>query len=95
MNMDILGIKDPIASLQGTKRAKKDPHEWTKSEKLADEKMIVTFHKATPITPSHYTCKIPWKNEKPSLLNNANQIRQRQMRTMSPQYLQRKGASEN
>ena len=95
MNMDILGIKDPIASLQATKKAKKPPSEWTKQEKLADDKMIVTFVPASDTTPSHYTCKIPWKNGIPNLLNNSSQIKMRQSKTMSPLYLSRKGASEN
>ena len=95
MNMDILGIKDPIASLQATKKAKKNPQEWTKQEKIADEKMVVTFRPATDLTPSHYTCKIPWKEEKPMLLNNSSQIKQRQSKTMASQYLQKKGASES
>jgi hypothetical protein len=94
MNMDVLGIKDPIASLQATKKAKKNPSEWTKQEILADNKMVVIFQPATQTTPGHYTCKIPWKTEKPLLVNNASQIRQRQARTMSPLYLHRKGASE-
>ena len=93
--MDILGIKDPIASLQATKKAKKNPQEWTKQEKIADEKMVVTFRPATDLTPSHYTCKIPWKEEKPMLLNNSSQIKQRQSKTMASQYLQKKGASES
>ena len=95
MNMDILGIKDPIASLQATKKAKKPPSEWTKQEKLADDKMVVTFVPASDTTPSHYTCKIPWKNGIPNLLNNSSQIKMRQSKTMSPLYLSRKGASEN
>ena len=85
MNMDVLGIKDPIASLQATKKAKKNPSDWTKQEILADNKMVVIFQPATQTEPGHYTCKIPWKTEKPLLVNNASQIRQRQARTMSPQ----------
>jgi ABC-type molybdate transport system substrate-binding protein len=47
MNMDVLGIKDPIASLQATKKAKKNPSDWTKQEILADNKMVVIFQPAT------------------------------------------------
>ena len=91
--MDTLGIKDPIQSLHGTKNGKKPQSQWTKAEKEADEKMVVKFHPHEGTTVGHYSCTIPWRDEKPKVKNNAQQVKMRQSRTTSDSYLEKKGAS--
>ena len=91
--MDILGIKDPIQSLHGTKNAKKPEAQWTNAERTADAKMVVTFHPHEGTDKGHYTCTVPWEHGKPTLVNNASAVKMRQNKTLSPTYLQKKGAS--
>ena len=93
--MENIGIKDPIASLNSSKHAKRPKSDWTDLEKASDNKMRVTH---VPLDSSrdhfYYTCSIPWKNgDRPLLDNNANAIFNRQQKTTSPRYLEKKGTS--
>jgi hypothetical protein len=93
-DLDELGLKDNIRTpgLGFAKKPLRPESKWTPAEKLVDGKMIVQ-HVSSNLNLGHYTCTIPWKDDKPILVNNINEVLARQRCTNSSDYLVKKGTS--
>ena len=92
-DMDTIGIKESARSAGLSKNYKKDKCDWTPSELEIDNRMKVDFVPANGSQPSYYECSIPWKDGRPKLRNNLQQVFNRQQRTNDSGFLEKKGTT--
>ena len=70
----------------------KDPKTWTKQEKKADDKLVITYHKGEKF----FEASIPWKdNHEDNLHSNCHAVKIRQEKSHSEFALAKKGVKSH
>ena len=80
---------------KGYKGGPKPVELWTESERIADERMEITFVRSNGSEPDHFQARIPWKDDyKSNLVGNFHAVRKRQLKTLSEASLAKKETNE-